>query len=99
FEGLGDPATTTVAWIEIDYRIQTPYLRVHTTVIEPRDEKGVAELLHHGCATLRLLRRKLLRDIADARRIFVARPAVGRRSEYRQPTPPTNDSAAGGAIL
>jgi len=75
FEGLGDPATTTVAWIEIDYRIQTPYLRLHTTVIEPRDEKGVAELLHHGCATLRLLRRKLLREIADARRIFVFKSA------------------------
>jgi hypothetical protein len=71
FEGLGDPATTTVAWIDIDYRIQTPYLRLHTTVIEPRDEAGIADLLHHGCATLRLLRRKLLRDIADARRIFV----------------------------
>jgi hypothetical protein len=71
FEGLGDPATTTVAWIDIDYRIQTPYLRLHTNVIEPRDEEGVAELLQYGCATLRLLRRKLLRDIADARRIFV----------------------------
>jgi hypothetical protein len=75
FEGLADPATTTAAWIEIDYRIQTPYLRLHTTVIEPRDEEGVAELLHHGCATLRLLRRKLLRDIADARRIFVFKSA------------------------
>ncbi|TMJ57343.1 MAG: hypothetical protein E6G81_12700 [Alphaproteobacteria bacterium] len=75
FEGLGDPATTRVAWTEMDYRIQTPYLRLHTTVIEPRDEKGVAELLHHGCATLRLLRRKLLRDIADSRRIFVFKSA------------------------
>ena len=75
FAGLGDPATTTVAWIDIDYRIQTPYLRLHTTVIEPRDEQGVSELLHHGCATLRLLRRKLLRDIADARRIFVFKSA------------------------
>src|SRR5204863_9239756 len=26
FEGLGDPATTTAEWIDIDYRIQTPYL-------------------------------------------------------------------------
>src|SRR5207237_3060481 len=76
FEGLGDPATATVAWTEMDYRIQTPYLRMHTTVIEPRDEEGVAELLHHGCATLRLLRRKLLRDIADARRIFVSKAPI-----------------------
>ena len=75
FEGLGDPATTTVAWTELDYRVQTPYLRLHTTVIERRDEDGVAELLHHGCATLRLLRRKLLRDITDARRIFVFKSA------------------------
>jgi hypothetical protein len=44
-------------------------------VIEPRDEEGVAEVRHHGCATLRLLRRKLLRDIADARRIFVFKTA------------------------
>src|SRR5205085_11743767 len=75
FEGLGDPATTTAEWIDIDYRIQTPYLRLHTSVIEPRDEEGVAEVRHHGCATLRLLRRKLLRDIADARRIFVFKTA------------------------
>jgi hypothetical protein len=75
FEGLGDPATTTVAWTEMDYRIHTPYLRMHTSVIEPRNEEGVAELLHHGCATLRLLRRKLLHDIADSRRIFMYKSA------------------------
>ncbi len=75
FLGLGDPATTEVRWRESDYRLQTPYMNMHTTAIEPRDSAGVAEILRCGCATLRLLRRKLLRDIADARRIFVFRSA------------------------
>ena len=75
FEGLGDPATTQVVWDTTDYRLQTRYLRMHTTVIEPRDEAGVADILHCGEVTLRLLRRKLLRDIADAKRIFVFKTA------------------------
>ena len=29
FEGLGDSATTTVTWTDIDYRIQTPYLGIY----------------------------------------------------------------------
>ncbi len=75
FEGLGDLDTTEVTWDSTDYRLQTPYFQMHTTVIEQRDAAGVAEILRHGCVTLRLLRRKLLRDIADARRIFVFRSA------------------------
>jgi hypothetical protein len=74
FEGLGDPATTTVLWESYDYRLRTPYANVHTTTIAPTDAAGRAEILQGGCAMLRLLRllrRKLLRDIAEARHIFV----------------------------
>jgi hypothetical protein len=75
FAGLGDPETTAVVWDATDYRLKTPYLNMHTTTIEPQNEAGIADILHCGCATLRLLRRKLLKDIADARRIFVFRSA------------------------
>lgn len=78
FDRLGDPATTQVLWGTTDYRLHTPYLRMHTTTIEHSDEAAVAEILTAGCATLRLLRRKLLSDIAEARRIFVfASPEQG----------------------
>ncbi len=73
FEGLGIPETTKVVWNTTDYRLETPYLSMHTTVIEQRNEDDLSDIHHAGCATLRLLRRKLLRDIADARRIFVFR--------------------------
>jgi hypothetical protein len=75
FLGLGNPETTEVVWEAIDYRLRTPYLNFHTTSNKRRDAAGVAEILGTGCVTLRLLRRKLLADIADARRIFVFRTA------------------------
>ena len=75
FQGLGDTGTTKLTWDGTDYRLETEYLRMHTTTIEQCDAQGEAEVLRCGDATLRLLRRKLLRDIADARRIFVFRTA------------------------
>jgi len=86
FLGLGHPETTEVTWAEIDYRLRTPYLSLHTNANQQRDAAGIAEILSTGCLTLRLLRRKLLKDIADARRIFVfgdADPAFG-EPEMRQ---------------
>jgi hypothetical protein len=86
FDGLGDPRTTEVTWQTIDYRLRTPYLNFHTAASERRDAIGVSDILHTGCATLRLLRRKLLRDIAGARRIFVfssADPAFGQPEMHR----------------
>ena len=80
FSGIGDPGTTAAVWRTTDYRLQTPYLGFHTAANQQRDEAGVAEILDCGCAALRLLRRKLLRDIRDARRIFVYKatnPAFG----------------------
>ena len=75
FQGLGNTATTQLMWDTTDYRLDTEYLRMHTTSIERHDASGEAEVLRCGNATLRLLRRKLLKDIADARRIFVFRTA------------------------
>jgi hypothetical protein len=86
FDGLGDPRKTKVVWETIDYRLRTPYLNFHTTASEQRDAAGVSEILHAGCATMRLLRRKLLQDIAGARRIFVFRsadPAFGEPEMHR----------------
>jgi hypothetical protein len=62
-------------WEAIDYRLRTPYLNFHTTSNQQKNAAGVAEILGTGCVTLHLLRRKLLADIADARRIFVFRTA------------------------
>ncbi|MSO99808.1 MAG: hypothetical protein EXR07_01970 [Acetobacteraceae bacterium] len=73
FAGLGDPDSTEVVWNTSDYRLHTPYLNTHTAAAEQRDTDGVAEIFDIGRATLRLLRRKLLRDIETARRIFVFR--------------------------
>jgi hypothetical protein len=81
FLGLGEPDTTSVVWRDSEYRLQTPYLALHTTANQELDEARVAEILREGRATLRLLRRKLLKDIADAKRIFVfqtADPSFGR---------------------
>ena len=71
FNGIGDSDTTELVWGDFDYRLLTPYLNFHTAANQPRDAAGVDETLSCGRATLRLLRRKLLRDIADARRIFI----------------------------
>jgi hypothetical protein len=73
FDGLGDKESTTVVWDATDYRLKTPYVGIHTTSVRQMDEVSAVEVLEAGRPTLRLLRRKLLRDIADARFIFVYR--------------------------
>ena len=72
FHGLGDMAETCLI-ADDDYRLQTRYFRLHTFIPVARAEGGRADILRTGCATLRLLRRKLLHDIATARRIFIFR--------------------------
>ncbi|MDR3534319.1 MAG: hypothetical protein P4L90_27625 [Rhodopila sp.] len=71
FYGLGDVESTEVAWSGTQYFLHTPYLSMHTNCIVEQDAAGIAEIAACGRATLRILRRKLLRDIAEARRIFV----------------------------
>jgi hypothetical protein len=44
---------------------------MHTNCTVEQDKTGMAEVLDFGRATLRILRRKLLKNIADAKRIFV----------------------------
>ena len=86
FAGLGDPDSTSVSWMITDYRLEAPYLTMHTTSIRQRDEAGVAEILRSGCATLRLLRRRMLSDLAAAKRTYVFRtadPAIGAAEVHR----------------
>jgi hypothetical protein len=71
FLGLGAIGSTEVVWSGTQYFLRTPFLTMHTNCIVEQDEAGIAEILAAGRATLRILRRKLLHDIAEARRIFV----------------------------
>jgi hypothetical protein len=71
FEGLAEPDSTELVWDGQEYFLRTPYVTMHTQCLVQQDEAGQAEVLRCGRATLRILRRKLLKDIADARRIFV----------------------------
>lgn len=71
FRGLGDPDSTSAIWDGKEYFLQTPLMAMHTNCTVEQDATGLADLVRSGCATLRLLRRKLLKDIADAKRIFV----------------------------
>ena len=71
FAGLAEPDTTDLVWDGEEYFVRTPFVTMHTRCLVEQDEAGQAEILRCGQATLRILRRKLLRDIADANRIFV----------------------------
>lgn len=77
FAGVGDPAQTRIIWSEREYSLHDPrFFTTHTFHQQqaPTPERE-AELLRRGCAALRLLRRLLLRDIAEGRRIFVHKSA------------------------
>ncbi|MEJ0019565.1 MAG: hypothetical protein WDN25_24045 [Acetobacteraceae bacterium] len=71
FAGLTDPGTTDLVWGYGEYFVRTPYVTMHTHCLEECDEAGQADVLRAARATLGLLRRKLLKDIAETRRIFV----------------------------
>jgi hypothetical protein len=71
FAGLTEPENTELIWGQNEYFVRTPYVTIHTHCIVEQNEAGQAEVLRSGRATLRILRRKFLKDIADARRIFV----------------------------
>jgi hypothetical protein len=81
FAGLGDPAAAELQWREEppeyklrDRRFMSSHTWVQTRLTDPADEK---RLLVAGCARLRLLRRKLLDDIEQPRRIFVFKSSAG----------------------
>ena len=86
FAGLTEPENAELIWGKNEYFVRTPYVTIHTHCIVEQNEAAQAEVLRSGRATLRILRRKLLKDIADARRIFVFKstePAFG-ESEMRR---------------
>jgi hypothetical protein len=90
FDGLGDPAFTELAWRDDvgEYRLSDRrYLSAHTFQGErrhtPEEEEG---LRLRGCARWRLMRRKLLDDIARDARCFVfatADPTFGAAARAR----------------
>ena len=87
FAGLGEPAQTTLEVRDGEYRLCTPYMRMHsfhTAATDTPEER--AAVLRRGCSLLRLLRRKLLDEIAGSRRFFVfksADPAFDRAAMLR----------------
>ncbi len=75
FAGLCEPDSTDLLWSGQEYFLRTPFFTMHTNCMVEQDAAGAAAILGHGRATLRILRRKLLKDIADAARIFVFKSA------------------------
>ena len=76
FAGLGDPETTLLTLVEGEYRLTTPYVTMHTfhtAAADPVEDRAAVH--RRGCSLLRLLRRKLLAEIAGARRFFVFKSA------------------------
>jgi len=75
FDGLGDPARTVLEWRPEtqEYFLQDErYLGCHTWQGARLDDPAAEEAMRlAGCARLRLLRRKLLSDIAAGQRIMV----------------------------
>jgi hypothetical protein len=71
FDGIAEPDSTDLVWDGKEYFLRTPFVTMHTQCLVQQDVAGQAEVLRCGRATLRILRRKLLKDIADAKRIFV----------------------------
>ena len=77
FAGVGDPARSRLAWSGGEYFIETPWFRTHTQYFAQGDAAEERQILERGCARLRLLRRKLLADLATPSRIFLhAAPAA-----------------------
>ncbi|MBS0642670.1 MAG: hypothetical protein JSS43_22625 [Proteobacteria bacterium] len=77
FDGLGDPETTELIWFHEQYFLRTPFVSMHTGCVKEQDDAGRQELLEVGRSTLRILRRKLLKDISRGDRIFVFKSLSG----------------------
>ncbi len=71
FAGLGAIETSEMIANESYYYVRTPYLTLHTNLPADRDKADIPDALIQWCGTLRILRRKLLTDIENGRRIFV----------------------------
>jgi hypothetical protein len=71
FSSLAQPENAELVWHGGQYFLRTPYATIHTNCKVEQQADGLAEVMNSGLATLRILRRKLLRDIMDASRIFV----------------------------
>lgn len=74
FAGLGEAAHGELVWADTEYRlIDRRYASFHTMAFEPVDAAAQGKLLHDGLRRLTFLRRKLLHDLAEGRRLAVYR--------------------------
>jgi len=74
FAGLGDEAHTELVWMDTEYRlIDRRYASFHTMAFAQVDAGAQAKLWHDGVLRLQFLRRKLLHDLAEGRRLVVYR--------------------------
>lgn len=75
FDGVGDPALTRLEWRADwrEYRLGVePYFGMHSGHFHPfADAATLEQATADAAAMLRLLRRRLLADLKDPRRIFV----------------------------
>jgi hypothetical protein len=71
FSSLDQRENAELVWHGGQYFLRTPYVTIHTNCNVEQQADGLAEVMNSGLATLRILRRKLLRDIAGTKRIFV----------------------------
>jgi hypothetical protein len=87
FAGLGEPRHTQIVWTGAEYRlVDRRYASFHTMAFEQANAAGEDRLLEDGCKRLAFLRRKLLHDLAEGRRLVVYRtrnPDFG-RAERRE---------------
>ncbi len=76
FDGLGDQEQTSITVRDGEYRLGCAYMSMHTFhAAVPDTLQARLEVLRRGCSMLRLLRRKLLAEIASGRRFFVFKSA------------------------
>jgi hypothetical protein len=74
FSGLGSTAETELVWVDSEYRlIDRRYASFHTMAFAPLDAEAQAALAQTGVRRLQFLRRKLLHDLAEGRRLLVYR--------------------------
>ena len=84
FGALEDPAQIKVVPGKPDYMLETPYATLHTFQLPTAQEPGQQDEMHQrGAAAVGFLRRSLLRDIAEARKIFVFQTAAPEFNEIK----------------
>ena len=74
FAGIAEPESLAISAGETDWRLQTRYARLHT--FHTQNPAADPDWRHRNALLLGLLRRKLMRELADATRFFVFKSAA-----------------------